>query len=135
MRANLRTFLFALALSCSIEAALAAEDPPIEAAPGVAEMLQRRQESQLREQLAKEGRWDEVRRMDEEQVRRQQIQKKQTIIKLNAELAREGSVDTPTSGDGVFTICGPLRSPARADAARAAKAKSDASGTDTSYVR
>ena len=90
---------------------------------------------ELREQLAKEGRWDEVRRMDEEQVRRQQIQKKQTIIKLNAELAREGSVDTPTSGDGVFTICGPLRSPARADAARAAKAKSDASGTDTSYVR
>ena len=132
----MRTLVVALVLSCTFEVALAAEeDAPASATPGVAEMLQRRQETQLREQLAKEGRWDEVRRMDEEQLRRQQIQKKQTITRLNAELAREGSVDTPTNGDGVFTICGPLLSPARADAARAAKVKSDAAGTDTSYVR
>jgi hypothetical protein len=127
MEANMRIFLAALALSCSFGAALAAGDPPAGTAPRVAEMLQRRQESQLREHLAREGRWDEVHRMDEEQLRRQQVRKKQTIIKLNAELAREGKVETTVNGDGVVSICAPAPVPARA--------KADAAGTDTSYVR
>ena len=127
MEANVRTLIGALALVCSMQPALAATDAPASAAPDVAEMLQRRHESQLRDQLAKEGRWDEVRRMDEEQLRRHQVSKKQTITRLNAELARDGSVDTPVNGDGVFSICAPVRVPA--------KVKADANGTDTSYVR
>ena len=123
----MRILLAAFALSCTCEAALAAGDAPASPAPDVAEMLQRRQENQLREQLVKEGRLDEVRRMDEEHLRRQQIQKKQAITRLNAELAREGKVESPVNGDGVVSIC--------VTAPVAAKAKPDASGTDTSYVR
>ena len=123
----MRNLLVALILTCSLGGALAAAEPPSDAAPGVAEMLQRRHETQLREQFAKEGRWGEIRQMDEEQLRRQQVQKKQTITRLNAELAREGSVDTPMNGDGVFSICAPVRTPV--------KVKPDASATDTSYVR
>jgi len=90
-------------------------------------MLQRRQESQLREQLAREGRWEEVKRMDEEQLRRQLIQKRQNITRLNAELAREGKVDPTASGDGVVSFCGPE--------GPASRTKADASATNTSYVR
>jgi hypothetical protein len=110
-----------------MNAALAATDPPVTSAGAVAEMLQRRQESQLREQLAREGRWEEVKRMDEEQLRRQLIQKRQNITRLNAELAREGKVDPTVSGDGVVSRCGPE--------GQASRAKADASATNTSYVR
>lgn len=128
MGISMRRLTIALVLTCSFEVTLAAAgELPASAAPDVAEMLQRRQQSQLREQLVKEGRWDEVRRMDEVQLRRQQDLKKQTITRLNAELAHEGVVDTPTNGDGVFTICGPQRSPA--------KISSEPNGADTSFVR
>ena len=123
----MRILVAACVLSGTCGAALAAADAPVSTVPGVAEMLQRRQESQLREQLVKEGRLDEVRRMDEEHLRRQQIQKKQAITRLNAELAREGKVESTMNGDGVVSIC--------VTAPVAAKAKPDASGTDTSYVR
>src|SRR5258706_2780529 len=127
MEANMRILLAAFVLSCSCEVTFAAEDAPVSAAPGVAEMLQRRQESQLREQLVKEGRLDEVRRMDEEHLRRQQIQKKQAITRLNIELAREGKVESTVNGDGVVNTC--------VTAPVAAKTNPDASGTHTSYVR
>lgn len=122
----MRMLLGALAL-LMLQPALAATETPASSAPDVAEMLQRRHASQLREQFAKESRWDEIRRLDEEQVRRQQVSRKQTITRLNAELAREGSVDTAVNGDGVFSICAPVRVPA--------KVKADANGTDTSSVR
>jgi hypothetical protein len=127
MEAIMRLLTGALLLLGSMNAALAATDPPVTSAGGVAEMLQRRQESQLREQLAREGRWEEVKRMDEEQLRRQLIQKRQNITRLNAELAREGKVDPTVSGDGVVSFCGPERP--------ASRAKADASATNTSYVR
>ena len=103
----MRILLAALVLSCSCEMALAAADAPASTAPGVAEMLQRRQESQLREQLMKEGRLDEVHSMDEEQLRRQQIQKKQAITRLNSQLAREVKVDSTVRVDGAVDTCGP----------------------------
>ena len=123
----MRLLTGALLLLSSMNAALAATDPPVTSPGGVAEMLQRRQESQLREQLAREGRWEDVKRMDEEQLRRQLIQKKQNITRLNAELAREGKVDPPVSGDGVVSLCGPE--------GPASRTKADASATNTSYVR
>ena len=124
----MRTLAIAFALASTFAVTLAAaEEPPAATASSVTEMLQRRQDSQRREQLVKEGRWDEVREIDDEHLRRQQVAKKQTITRLNAEFAREGTVDTATNGDGVFSICGPTRPPPRV--------KADAAGTDTSYVR
>ena len=62
----MRILLGAFVLLCSCEAALAADDALVSTAPGVAEMLQRRQDSQLREQLVKAGRLDEVSAPDRE---------------------------------------------------------------------
>ena len=125
----MRILVAAFVLSCTCEVALAADDASVSTAPGVAEMLQRRQESQLREQLVKEGRLDEVRRMDEEHLRRQQIQKKRAIIRLNTELAREGKVESTVNGDGGGGVSVCVTAPV------AAKAKTNTSGTNTSYVR
>ena len=123
----MRILVAAFVSACSCGVALAADDASVSAAPGVAEMLQRRQDSQLREQLVKEGRLDEIHRVDEEHLRRQQIQKKQAITRLNTELAREGKVESTVNGDGVVSIC--------VTAPVTAKAKTDTNGTDTSYVR
>ena len=81
-------------------------------AASVAEMLQRKQEQQLREQLAREGRWKEIREIDEERVRQSQVQKKQSFTKINDDLARDGGVDTPVI-DAMGTLCAPAAVPAR----------------------
>ena len=128
----MRSLLVALVLQFTAETALAAADGPAPAS-SVAEMLQRKQEHQLREQLAKEGRWDEVRQMDEEKLRRLQVQTKQTLTKLNAELAREGTVETQVNGDGVMSFCAPVRVPTRLEAMKTRDSFSG--GTDTSNVR
>jgi hypothetical protein len=135
MAANMKPLLVAIVMTFLCEGALAdADNTSTARTSSVAEMLQRRQEHQLREQLAKEGRWDEVRQMDDEQLRRQQVQKKQALTKVNAELAREGTVESQVNGDGVYTFCAPLRPPSKLEAS---KYRSDpaSDGTDTSKVR
>jgi hypothetical protein len=67
------------------------------AAPRVAEMLQKRQENLLREQLLKDGRLDEVRKLDEERVRRQREQREQVVSRMNDELARNTRSDAPAN--------------------------------------
>lgn len=130
----MRPLLVAIGLLFTVEAALAGTDSPAGDTSGVAEMLQRKQEHQLREQFAREGRWDEIREMDEEQLRRQQVQTKQTLTRMNAELAREGTVDTPVNGDGVFGFCAPVRAPGKLGAQKI-RPDSVSGGTDTSNVR
>lgn len=68
--------------------------PGIKAGPRVTEMLQSRQESRLREQLVKEGRWDEVRKMDEEQARRQQERQQKIVAQINEKLSRSAKTDS-----------------------------------------
>lgn len=108
----MRTILIALAALFASETALAAGETNLPGArtSSVAEMLQRRQEHQLRQQLVKEGRLDEVRELDEAQVRRQQVQTKQSLTRLNSELAREGAIDATINGDGVVSYCPPAAS-------------------------
>ena len=134
MEANAKLLLIAIALLFTAETTLAGPDSEPSRTSSVAEMLQRKHEHQLREQLAKEGRWDEIRQMDEEQLRRQQVQTKQTLTKLNADLAREGTVDTAVNGDGVTTFCPPARVPTRLEAQKT-KQSTVSGGTDTSSVR
>jgi hypothetical protein len=75
-------------------------------ATSVAEMLQRRQESRLREQLIKEGRWNELRDLDTAQAQRLQIQKEQSLARVNEDLAVSSAVGAPTM-DAMGTMCGP----------------------------
>ncbi len=54
----------------------------------VAEMLQRKQGSLLREQLLKEGRVAEAQRLDEETARRDQATQNDAVAQLNQNLSR-----------------------------------------------
>ena len=77
-------------------------------ATSVAEMLQSKQEAQLREQLAMQGRWDAVRELDQAQAQRLEAQKKRTLTKINGQLAATTPVDTPAV-DSMGILCMPPR--------------------------
>ena len=124
---NMRPILVAAALLFTVEALAAGTG-------SVADMLQKKQEQQVRAQLVNEGRWDEVRELDAAQLRRQQAQAKQTLSRMNTELAREGSVDTPVNGDGVTSFCAPGAAPGKLPATRI-KPESVSTGSDTRNVR
>ena len=84
------------------------DNPSALRATSVAEMLQSRQEAQLREQLAQQGRWDEVRELDQAQAQRLAAHKKQTLTKINGQLAAVTPIDTPAL-DSMGTLCAPMR--------------------------
>lgn len=134
MKACARPLIVAIGSLFLIEATLAtADNPPVARTSSVAAMLQLKQENQLREQLAKEGRWEEVRRLDETQAQRQRLNAKQTLTRMNAEFARESTSDVPLSGDGDGSFCGPVRPMTKLEPM---KLKQDAfSGSDTTNVR
>ena len=62
-------------------------------ASSVAEMLQRKQEAQMHEQLVRAGRWDDVQKLDDAQAQRLQAHRAQVYVRVNAELAHTGGVD------------------------------------------
>lgn len=94
----MRAILIAAALLLAASGVQAGEDsPPTTGAPSVADMLQRKQEHQLREQLAREGRWDEIKKMDEDKARRLHEQLEKAYLKVNQQLSRSGNVDGPVS--------------------------------------
>ena len=108
----------ACAFSFAVTNATGAEIPPAARPSSVAEMLQRKQEHQMRDQLLKEGRVDEVRELDEAQLRRQQLQTKRSLTKLNSELARETTVTATVNGDGVVTFCPPASAVTRMESVK-----------------
>ena len=131
----MKPLFIAIALLFALEVTAAGVDgAPATRMSSVTEMLQRKQEHQLREQLVKDGRWDEIRELDEAQVRRQQVQIKQTLTRMNSELAREGSVDTPVNGDGVTSFCAPGAAPGKLPVTLI-KPESVSPGSDTRNVR
>lgn len=131
----MKRLLIATGLLFIAQAPLAAADslPPARTS-SVAEMLQLKQEHQLREQLVREGRWEEVRKLDEAQQRRQKMHTKQTLTKMNAEIARESTSDAPLSGDGDASFCAPGRTVTKLDAMKT-KQDSASTGNDSSNVR
>lgn len=131
----MKPLFIAIALLFALEVTAAGVDgAPATRTTSVTEMLQRKQEHQLREQLVKEGRLDEVRELDAAQLRQQQVQSKQTLTRMNTELAREGTVDTAVNGDGVTSFCAPGGAPARLPMAKI-KPASVSTGTDTGTTR
>ena len=109
MRRILTSLLAATALWLVVPGVQAGgENLSVPHATSVAEMLQSREEARLREQLAKEGRWDEVRELDRAQAKRLEAHKKQSLTKINGQLAATAPVDTPAI-DSMGTLCAPLR--------------------------
>ena len=105
----MKPIVVATALWLMVAGAYAAgENLPGVHSTSVAEMLQSKQEAKLREQLAAQGRWDEVRELDQAQARRLEAHKKQSLTKINGKLAVSAPADTPAI-DSMGTLCTPLR--------------------------
>jgi len=99
----MRLILLAAVLSLIAAGAQAGDDGA--GAPSVADMLQRKHEHELRAELVAQGRWDEVRKLDEESTRRLRERQEQSYDKLNQQLLRSGNVDGPVSA--VVNACEP----------------------------
>jgi len=78
--------------------------PKPQRAHSVAEMLQLRQENQLRDQLLKEGRIDEVRKLDEANAQRAQERQGKAVAQLNEDLAR-GSNSASQPHSALVEMC------------------------------
>ena len=93
---SIKAACFAAALLIIAPCAQAAPDSvAVKGTSSVADMLQRKQETQLHEQLVREGRWDEVRKLDEAKAERLQAQRDRVYLRVNSELAPKGGTDGP----------------------------------------
>ena len=89
--------VFAMFVSASAVAHADGNAPPAKAASSVAEMLQKKQESRLRDQFVKEGRWDDVRTLEEAQARRERERQQKIVAQVNDDLARSARAETPAT--------------------------------------
>ena len=96
MKTLLHAIYAAVTLLLTVAAAQAADSAAMQGARSVAEMLQRNNEAQLRSQYVREGRLDDVRKLDEARTQRVQARREQDFTRLNAELARNAGVDGPS---------------------------------------
>lgn len=102
-----RTVVFSLMLMAGAAPLALADDLPTtkaQGSSGVAQMLQRRQETQLRQQLLREGRTDEIHQLDESVARRDRERKAAVVERLNQAIAQTtrgnaGSTFIDTSAD------------------------------------
>ena len=99
----MRLILLAAGLSLIAAGAQAGDDGA--GAPSVADMLQRKHEHEWRAELVAQGRWDEVRKLDEENARRLRERQEQSYDKLNQQLLRSGNVDGPVNA--IVNACEP----------------------------
>jgi hypothetical protein len=76
-------------------------------ASSVADMLQRKQESELRVQLVREGRSEEVRTLDEAKAQQLQTRREQVYLHVNAQLARGTSAEKWPLTDARALECEP----------------------------
>ena len=81
----IKHFLVASALTILGTGVRAGGDLPGVRATSVAEMLQTKQ---LRGQLAREGRWEEIRKLDDEMRQKHREQREQLYSKLNNEISK-----------------------------------------------
>lgn len=88
MKSILTAIFTAVALSLAAAGAQAIEKATaVGGASSVADMQLRKQDADLRAQLVKEGRWEEIRNMDEVTARRLQAQRDQRYIQVNEALS------------------------------------------------
>ncbi len=96
MRPTFIATLIPVALSLAAAGAQGADSVTVgSGASIVADMLQRKQEAELRAQFIREGRWEDVRKLDEAKAQRLQAQREQVYLRVNEELARSGNVEEP----------------------------------------
>jgi hypothetical protein len=88
MKPTLAAVLFAAALSLPAAAAHAIDSKAAgSGASSVADMQLRMQDTKLRAQLVREGRWEEIRKMDEVTAQRLQAQHDHRYVQTNEQLA------------------------------------------------
>lgn len=104
---TIKAAFFTAVLLCVAPCVQAAPDSvTVRSTSGVADMLQRKQETQLHEQLVREGRWDDVKKLDEARAQRTQAQRDQIYLRANAEIAHGSGTDGPQI-DARATDCDP----------------------------
>ncbi|MEO7729135.1 MAG: hypothetical protein ABIS45_17935 [Burkholderiales bacterium] len=84
MAATLRTVAFSITAS----AAHAIQATHAGGASTVVGMQQRKRDIELRARLTRDGRWEEIRKLDEHSAQRLQSARQQRYVQVNAELAR-----------------------------------------------
>ncbi len=94
MKSILTAVLFAAALSLAATAAQAIDSKAAESgASSVADMQLRMQDTRLRAQLAREGRWEEIRKVDEVTAQRLQAQNDHRFVRANEQLSHSNGAD------------------------------------------
>lgn len=108
MKATIPAILVAAALVMASAPAMAAAEKAAanDGATSVAEMMQRMQERQLRARLVKEGRWAQVRELDEDIAKRMREKQDAQYAKVNEDLDRNGNVEGAGQG-ALLNECGP----------------------------
>ena len=85
--------LVAVALSLTTAGAQAANASAGSGASSVADMQWRKHDAELRAQLVDQGRWKEIRKMDEVTAQRLQVQHDQHYVQVNGQLAHRTGPD------------------------------------------
>jgi hypothetical protein len=111
MKTTIHLMLIAAALVMAPASGMAEAAGANNGATSVAEMMQRKQDHQLRAQLVTEGRGNEVWQLDEDNARRMRDEKESRYTTLNRVLSRSSNVEGPDRGT-------PLNDWTRANCAR-----------------
>lgn len=100
MKTTIQSILVAAALVTASASGMAAAEEVTanNGATSVAEMMQRKQERQSRALLGTEGRWNQVRQLDEDNASRMREQQENRYTKVNEMLGRSGSGEGPDRG-------------------------------------
>jgi hypothetical protein len=94
MKPTITAILVALTLSLTIAGAHAIEGTTgSSGASSVAEMLQRKQATELRAQFVREGRADDIRKLDEATAQRLQVHRDGVYARMNDQLAHKTAVE------------------------------------------
>jgi hypothetical protein len=94
MKPTITAILVAATLSLAAVGAQATDSMTRSAgAPSVAEMLQRKHATELRAQFVREGRSEDIRKLDEATAQRLLLQRNQAYVRVNDQLAHSAGVE------------------------------------------
>jgi len=112
MKTTIQSLLVAAVLAAASAAAAAGADgtTATHGATSVTEMMQHKHEHQLRDELAADGRWDQVRQLDAENASELREEQQEQLVKANAALAH-ASAAGGRNQDPLLNECDPDKLP------------------------
>jgi hypothetical protein len=112
MKTTIQSILVAAALVTASASVMAAAEGVAanNGATSVVEMMQRKQEHQLRARLVAEGRWDQVRQLDDDHAKRTGEEQETRYKKVNEGLGRSANVEGPDQSP-LLNECDPGKLP------------------------